>query len=197
MLVTPKARSNGPAFVAGWWAGIAIVGGAVLLLASGAGANDEGEPAGWVSWLLLALGLLLLLLAVRQWQTRPHPGETAETPKWMAAVDSFTPAKSAGMAALLSGLNPKNLLLVVAGAAAIGQTGISSGEQAVALIIFILIASLGVMVPVGLYFALGERSEAMLDGLKEWMTRHNAAIMAVLLVILGVKLIGNAISGLT
>jgi hypothetical protein len=197
MLVTPKASVNGPAFVAGWWAGIAIVGGAVLLLASGARAHDEGEPADWVSWLLLVLGFLLLLMAARQWQAKPRPGEAAETPKWMAAVDSFTPVKAAGLAALLSGLNPKNLLLVIAGAAAIGRTGISTGEQAVALIVFVLIASIGVMVPVGLYFALGERSKVMLDGLKEWMTRHNAAIMTVLLLILGVKLIGNAISGLS
>ncbi|MBM2823822.1 MAG: hypothetical protein HW413_2568, partial [Thermoleophilia bacterium] len=35
MLGTPQARANGPAFAAGWVAGLTIVGAIVLLLASG------------------------------------------------------------------------------------------------------------------------------------------------------------------
>ena len=31
MLITPRARSNGPAFVAGWVLGLAVVGGLVLI----------------------------------------------------------------------------------------------------------------------------------------------------------------------
>jgi Sap, sulfolipid-1-addressing protein len=54
-----------------------------------------------------------------------------------------------------------------------------------------------VAIPVGIYFALGERSARLLAGLKDWMTEHNAVIMAVLCLIIGVKLIGDAISGLT
>jgi hypothetical protein len=68
MLVTPAAKSNGPAFVIGWWPGVAVVGGIVLALASGAGAIDNAEPADWVSWLKLGLGLLFL--ALRQGQSR-------------------------------------------------------------------------------------------------------------------------------
>jgi hypothetical protein len=37
----------------------------------------------------------------------------------------------------------------------------------------------------------------ILDGIKNWMAAHNAAIMAVVLLVLGVKLIGDAISGLS
>ena len=197
MLVTERARVNGPAFVLGWWLGIAIVGGIVLAVSSGAEASDEGEPATWVSILELILAAGLLLLAVKQWTSRPARGEEAEAPAWMSTLDSFTPVKSGGTAALLSGVNPKNLLLVVAGATAIARTGISGGEQAIALVVFILIASLGVMTPVVLYFVLGTKSREMLDGLKDWLAGNNATIMAVLLLILGVKLLGDAISGLT
>ena len=34
-------------------------------------------------------------------------------------------------------------------------------------------------------------------GLKDWMGEHNAVIMSVLCLVIGVKLIGDAISGLT
>jgi threonine/homoserine/homoserine lactone efflux protein len=196
MLVTARGRVNGPAFLLGWWVGVAVVGAIVLALAKGPATTDEGEPATWVSWLELILGALLLLVALRQWRGRPHGEAEPEMPKWMKALDSFKPPKAAGAGALLSGLNPKNLLLSVAGATAIAQTGIPGGEQAVALIVFILIASLGVAAPIVIYFALGDRAGPLLDGLKSWLAHNNTVIMAVLLVIIGVRLIGDAISGL-
>jgi cytochrome c biogenesis protein CcdA len=81
--------------------------------------------------------------------------------------------------------------------AAIAQTGISTGEQTIALIVFTVIAAVGVATPVVIYFALGDRSAELLDRLKSWMTQNNGVIMAVLLLVIGVKLIGDAISGLS
>ena len=118
-------------------------------------------------------------------------------PRWMATIDKTTPLAAFGLAAALSGANPKNLLLAVAGGAAIAQTGIPGGQQAIAYLIFAVIATLGVAIPVGIYFALGERSAKLLAGLKDWMSEHNAVIMSVLCLIIGVKLIGDAIGGLT
>lgn len=44
--------------------------------------------------------------------------------RWMATIDDTKPVTALGLAAVLSGANPKNLLLAVAGAAAIAGTGI-------------------------------------------------------------------------
>jgi hypothetical protein len=197
MLVTTRARTNGPAFVAGWLAGLAIVGAIVLAVAGGADASDQGEPATWASVLELVLGVLLVLAAGRQWRRRPAPGVEPEPPKLLQAIDGFSPIKSLGAGALLSGLNPKNLMLSIAAAAAIAQTGIPSGEQVVAYAVFAVIGTLGVGVPVVLYFVLGERAQGMLGRLKTWMGVHNAAIMTVLLLVIGVKLIGSAIGALS
>jgi threonine/homoserine/homoserine lactone efflux protein len=196
MLGTPRARTNGPAFVLGWILGLSLVGAVVLLAASGAGATDNGEPATWVSILKLVLGALLVLVAVRQWRTRPRRDEDAAAPKWMQTIDEFRPGKAFGMAALLSGINPKNLLLTVGAASAIAQTGISGGEQAIALAVFVVVGTLGPGAPVAIYFAMGERAKDLLDGLKSWMSTHNAAIMAVLCLVIGAKLIGDGIAGL-
>ena len=115
----------------------------------------------------------------------------------MGALDAFTPVKAGGAALGLSALNPKNPLLMVAGMAAIAQTGIPAGEQAVALLVFTIIAAIGVATPVVIYFALGDRSAELLDRLKTRMAQNPAVIMAVLLLVIGVKLIGDAISGLS
>jgi threonine/homoserine/homoserine lactone efflux protein len=196
MLGTPRARANGPAFVLGWIAGLAVAGTVILLVSSGADASDEGDPADWVGVLKLVLGLLLLLVAGRTWQARPRGGAEAELPKWMQAIDTFTASKALGFGALLSGVNPKNLLLTVGAATAIAQTGVPAGEQAVALVVFIVVGTLGPGVPVAIYFAMGERAKRLLDELKEWMGAHNAAIMTVLCLVIGAKLIGDGLSGL-
>jgi hypothetical protein len=197
MLTSRRARVNGPLFVLGWLAGLAVIGAIVLSIAGPAGASSSGSPATWVSWLKVALGLLLLLVAVRQFRARPKDGAQAPLPKWMARIDDIRPLGACGIAALLSGVNPKNLLLAVGGAASIAQTGISGGQQAVAYLVFALVGTLGVGIPVGMYFALGPRADKLLGGLKDWMGEHNAVIMSVLCLVIGVKLIGDAISGLT
>jgi hypothetical protein len=197
ILVTGRGRVNGPWFLVGWLASLAAVGTVMLLIAGGIDATEHGAPATWVSLLLLVLGVLLLLVALKLWRDRPREGDPPKAPpKWMSALDRFTPLKAAGTGVLLGGLNPKNLLLIVAGAAVIAQTGISTGQQIGAFVIFVVIASLGIAIPVVLYFA-GDRSRRMLDELEDWMARNSAVIIAVVLVILGVKLIGDAISGIS
>lgn len=167
----------------------------MLAVAGPADASSHGKPATWVNVLKLVLGLLLLLVAVRQWHGRPRPGHEVEPPKWMGSIERFTPVKAVGAGAVLSGANPKNLLLAVGAAAAIAQTGIGSGDQAIAYVVFALIATVGVATPVVMFFALGDRSQRILAGLRDWMGQHNAVIMAVICLIIGAKLIGDAIGG--
>jgi hypothetical protein len=197
MLTTRRAKVNGPLFVLGWLAGLAVVGAIVLSVAGPAGASSSGSPATWVSWLKIALGVLLLLVAARQFRGRPRDGDHPSLPKWMAGIDDASPLAACGLAALLAGANPKNLLLAVGGAASIAQTGVSGGEQAIAYLVFALVGTLGVGIPVGIYFALGPRANKPLAALKDWMGEHNAVIMSVLCLVIGVKLIGDAIGGLS
>jgi threonine/homoserine/homoserine lactone efflux protein len=196
MLAGPRGRANGPAFLAGWVVGIAALGTIVLLVASSASASEHGGPATWVSIVKIILGLLLVLLAVRQWRGRPRGDASPELPKWMKTVDTFTPGRSVAMGATLSSVNPKNLLLVVGAATAIAQTGASTADQTVALIVFIVIATLGVGAPVAIYYLMGDRATKILADLHDWMARENATIMAVICLIIGAKLIGDAISAL-
>jgi threonine/homoserine/homoserine lactone efflux protein len=174
-----------------------VVGTVVLLAASGADASRSGQPADWVSILKLVLGLLLLAVALKQWRGRPRGEEEGQLPGWLKRVDAFTPTRSGAIGVALSAINPKNLLLTVGAAAAIAQTGASTGDQAVALAVFIVLGTLGVGVPVVISLALGERASRMLEELHDRLARENAAIMAVLCLVIAAKLIGDAITGLS
>jgi len=195
LLGSERGRAKGLAFVLAWAVGLAGVGAIVLLLGGVADASDDGGPATWVSVLLLGLGLLLIALAAKQWKGRPRAGDETPLPGWMRTIDEFDAAKAGGAGFALSALNPKNILLTVAAAAEIADVGLSAGEQVVVLVLFVLLASCGVLAPLVLSLALGDRSRGLLDGLRGWMTRHNAAIMAVLFLLIGAKLVGDAISG--
>src|SRR6185312_5895219 len=129
------------------------------------------------------------------WRGRPGAGDQPPTPGWMRTVGDFTPAKAAGAGFALTALNPKNVLLVVGAAAEIGGVGLPAGQEIAVLVVFVVIASAGVLAPLVVSLALGDRSRELLDGLRVWMARNNAVIMAVLLLLIGVKLIGDAVSG--
>jgi len=114
----------------------------------------------------------------------------------MGAIDTFGAPKAAGAGVVLAGANPKNLLLAIAAATTIAQTGIPGGEQAIAYAVFALIGTIGVAAPVAIYFAMGDRAGPILDNLKSWMARNNGVIMAVICLVIGAKLIGDAVAGL-
>ncbi len=192
MLFTPKARTNSVAFLLGWLLGLTVVG-SIVLIAGDVASDDSGEST--VSGVVkLVFGLLFLVLAVRSWRSRPKAGEDPEMPGWMAAIENFGAGKSAGIAALLSGLNPKNLALTVAGAATIAAAGLTTGEEIGAFAVFVAIGSVTVAAPVLVYLIMGERAQGGLNSLKEWLVANNNTVMAVLLVVLGAKLLGDAIT---
>lgn len=195
LLGPEQALAKGAAFALTWCLGLTAVGAAMLLVGGAADGSDGGEPATWLSLLLLALGLVVLLAAGKQWRGRPRAGEEAPTPGWMRTIGDFSTVKAAGAGVALSALNPKNVLLAVAAAAEIAAVGLPANQQLGVLLCFILIASVGVLAPVALAVALGERSRAPLDRIRSWMERNNAVVTAVLLLLIGAKLIGDAISG--
>ena len=239
MLGTPRARSNGPAFLAGWLLGLSVVGVVVLLVAKGAGADDDGGASSGVSWLKIVLGLVLIALAVRQWRRRPRGDEAGTLPKWMEAIDQFTAGRAAAMGVALSAVNPKNLLMTIGASVAIVQTGASTADKFVALAVFVVIGTMGVAlsavnpknllmavgaavaivqtgapaadrfvalavfvvigtlgvgVPLALFFVMGERAVRLLEATKTWLAANNDAVMAVVLLVIGAKLLGDGIS---
>jgi threonine/homoserine/homoserine lactone efflux protein len=196
VLGTPKARSNGPAFALGWVCGLVVVSVVVLLLASGASNPSSGSSTA-VNAIKLALGAVFLFMAAAQWQKRPREGEQATLPKWMQTLDAFTPAKSVGLGALLSAANPKNLALTIAAAGSIAQVGLDAGQSAVAVAVFVVLGSVTVAGPVVFYMMATKAAEGPLSEISRFMADHNAVIMGVVLLVLGAKLVGDGIAGLS
>ena len=197
VLATPRGRLNGLLFAAGWVLGLSALGGVVLAIVGPEGSSADSQPATWVGGLKIALGVLLVLFGARQWRRRPADASGAQLPKWMATIDRLTPLKVFGLAVALAALNVKNAPLTIAAGASIASAGLPVGQQIASLAIFVLIGSLGLLAPLGVFLVGGDRAKTTLGGWKDWAARHNVAVMAVLFFVLGLKLIGDGIGILT
>ena len=194
VLFSRRARANAAAFLGGWAIGVL----AVFLIASAAvdGATDDG-PSDTQGVVQLLLGLVFLVLAVRQWRSRPAPGTTPEPPAFLAKVETMGPAVALGLGLLLTAANPKNLALLVSAGAEVGDLGVDTGELVVVAVVFLLVTMVGVAAPVVITLAMGDRAQAILHGWQDWLARNNNTVMLVLFAVLAFKMLGSGIATLS
>ena len=74
MLRSPTAKGTSVGFLLGWVAGIVVAVVLFTLLASVIPQNDSDASKPVAGVIKLVLGVLLLLLALRQWRSRPKAG---------------------------------------------------------------------------------------------------------------------------
>ncbi|MGY4649333.1 putative tellurium resistance membrane protein TerC [Mycobacterium sp. URHB0021] len=93
-------------------------------------------------------------------------------------------------------VNPKVLFICAAAGLAIGSAGLGIAGAWTSEAFYVLVAASSVAVPVLAYAAAGERLDGPLARLKDWMERHNAALVAAILIVIGLVLLYKGIHGL-
>jgi cytochrome c biogenesis protein CcdA len=190
VLFTDRPRPTSMAYLVGWFTGLALGAGAFVLLAGVIELGDE--PPTWSSWARVGLGLALIALGVRKWFAR---ATTTDLPAWMSSIESLVPGRALVLSAVLALANPKILLLSAAAGTAIGSGTDDVAESVALLGLYCVIGSLGVAVPVLGFLLLGERALRPLQRGRDWLERHNAAVMAVVLVVIGAALAWKGLAG--
>lgn len=191
MLFTDKAVANSLSFLFGWLVGLLVAGGIVLALGLQASDGEESTTSGWIK---IVIGVLFLALAGKQWSSRPKGDEQPVMPGWMDGLAEFTALKALGLGFVLSALNPKNLGLTIAAMASVTAAGLSTGEEIGVLVVFVLIASLTVALPVVLNLVMGSKATGTLTQMKDWLIANNNTVMMVLFLVIGAKLLGDGIA---
>ncbi len=194
LLMSPRAKQAGLTFLIGWIVGILLTTSITTLLAGvipEPAGTDESQPV--IGAIQLLLGVLMVLLGVRQWRSRPANGEEAQLPAWMSKLDSMKVPAVAGLALALAAANPKNLLLAAAAGTVIGRGGMTVGGAAAVIVTFTIVAALSVLVPVVIAISAPKKAAAVLSSLRAWLGANNAVIMTVVFIILGAQVIGKGI----
>ena len=194
VLLSPTGESAGLAFLAGRVVGVAVVVGVFATISDLVERSDEASPLVAVARVLV--GVSLVVFAVWKWPGWPRAEREAKLPGWMSAIDGSSPGRAARMAFLLSVANPKELLLGVGAGITIGSVGLPVGPALVVAAAYTVVACVSVAVPVVAFVVAPDRVRHRLEKLRELLVRHNAAIMSVVLIVIGAALIGGGLSDL-
>ncbi|MGW1963845.1 GAP family protein [Streptomyces sp. NPDC001935] len=188
-------RRNGLLFAVGWITGLTIAATLVALLFGGADDPDSTSSA-IADWGRVVAGGALVVLGVRTWWRRPRGGEQADEPRWMASLEDATAGRALLLGALLSGANPKNLVLTASATTAIVEAGAHDVGLVAAVAVYVLIASCTVLGSVALQLAGGRRAASFLDTVREFMVTNSTVITVIVLLLLGANVLGDGLSGL-
>jgi hypothetical protein len=192
VLHTPQPKPAGLAFLAGWLVGLAALT-SIFVEVSNLLGGLGNKPPSWASWLRIGVGAALIVFGIYRWLTRKR---SAHSPKWMSSLTTITPARAVLTAAVLVVVNPKVLFICAAAGLAIGSSGVAGSEIWLAVAYFVAVAGSTVALPVLAYVVSGDRLDQPLARLKDWMELHHAALVAGILVIIGILVLYKGIHGL-
>ncbi len=193
VLLSPPGGSVGLAFLAGRVVGVAVVVGVFAAVSDVVQKSGDASPLASVVRILV--GVALLVLALWKWRGRPDDDE-ATLPAWMGSIERSSPGRAAVLAFVLSVANPKELLLGVGAGITIGGAGLPLGPTLGVAAAYTVLACVTVAAPVIAFIAAPERMRSRLESLRTMLVRNSAAIMSVLLLVIGALLIGGGLSGL-
>jgi len=183
LLMTPRALPNAYSFLLGWFIGLFLVGGLVLM---SPGLNEyTSGPTPVSGWIRIGLGSLFFLISIIISKNLPKKGQVTAPPRWMEKVDTYGPFQAMNVGLFLSILNLKNAAMVASGAVVIAAGGLSSVQEVILLLIFCFIASMGVLFPVAIYLLFRNVVEAVFAKMKVWLQRYSTLILMIVLIVFG------------
>lgn len=194
VLLANRPIRSGLSFVAGWSVALAIATGVVITLTDVVAEDGTEAARDGVDIVQLAVGVLFAVLAVRYWRKRPPPGGPPPRP---AIVDKIATLSAPALVLTGAGAalaNLKNLPLVVGAGSQIGGSALTSSQQLGAAVIFVIAASLTVLVPLLVVVAAGaQRSASTLTALEAWLITNLNTILVVLLTLLSTVMLGQGL----
>ncbi len=192
VLDTPRPRPTSVGFLGGWVLGLCAVT-ALFIAGSGGLGSMHKAPPEWASWLRVVLGSALIAFGVWRWVTR-H-GST-EAPRWMRSFSTLTPARAGITGAVLVVVRPEVLIMCLAAGVSIGTSDLGVAGRWISAAIFVAVAASSVAIPILGYLAAGDRLDDALARLKKWMQENHAALLAVILVLIGLMVFYKGIHSL-
>ena len=169
-----------------------IVFGFILQPASDAPAESGSSPV--VSTLLLVIGILMWITAIKQWTKDVDPD--APPPKWMAMFNTISAPKAFGLGALFVAIAAKQWVFTLGAIGVIADARLGSPLNIIAFLIYVICASLLMLIPIAVYAVSPAKSAKTLEAAGKWLEAHNRVIVIVISVIFGTFFLFKGISGL-
>ena len=178
---------KGAAFIFGWLLSLAVVVAGTVLVTGNKPPKPNTAPSLAALAVKIAIGAVLLVIALRRWRKMGQPKKPKKVPKWQTGIDNMSP-----WFAMVLGPLTQPWGLVAAGVATIMEAKLSSWKDYLALILFCLIST-------GVYLVMEicagfrpENCRVMLARLRSWIDGHTDQVIIIVSLVLGFWLIGKS-----
>ena len=183
LLTTERGRPKAIAFGLGWAFALAVIG-IAMLVADGQFSTPPGSTSSKASAVLdLALGLALAAYALRM-RAKARHGIAGDTPGWMKRLDTMRSITAFGLGAFL----PPYLV-----AAAIGneivRSGLTPTQRLVTVILYVVIGSMGILIPIMVTVVRPARSDAILASWRTWLEVNWQTVLSWMFLAVGAYLV--------
>jgi threonine/homoserine/homoserine lactone efflux protein len=191
LVVLPSQRGvrKAAAFVFGWLVSLAVVV-TISVVATG---NNPPKPETAPSLAALAgkiaLGVVLVVTAIRHRRGMRRPKKPKAPPKWQEHVDNMSPWFAMGLAPAL-----QPWVLIGAGAATVVEAKLSSWQSFLMLFLYCVLASASYMAMLIYAVFRPAQSQAFLARFRAWIDTHTDRAIVLGSLIVGLWLIANSIS---
>ena len=165
LLMSDRGLRNGFAYMVGYVGVYSLIGVSAILIGNAVAETSAGETGGFLPWLFIMMGILLLWLAQRNW--RKPRSENSENPRLFSLVDKITPPKAFAFGAVVTVINFKNLALV---------SNLPLPSKIIIVLLVALIFCTSVIAPVFIYILFPKRANKLLVWTKQTLETHSRPI---------------------
>jgi hypothetical protein len=165
-----------------------------FLLRPDADAPADEDPGVVLATLLLVLGTLMLVSALKSLLTDVDPD--AAPPKWMAMLDGTSPGRAFLMGLGMTAIAVKMWLFSMAVVGEITSAGLGTAAAVLVFVIYDLLAVSPAATVVLLSVVAPAWADRNLDRLSAWMAAHNRAITIAVSLVFGLLFFYKGYMGL-
>jgi hypothetical protein len=188
VLASKGGVRKGAAFILGWLLSLVTVVALTLVVTGNNPPKPSTSPALAALAAKIAIGVVLVLIAVRQWRRMGKPKKPKKVPKWQTGIDNMSPAFALALGPLVQPWG-----LIAAGVAVISGAKLTTFASSVALILFCVLSVI-TYVALEVYAAVRpEKTQAFLAATRTWIETHRDQVIIVVSLLLGFWLIGKSI----
>ena len=188
VLASKNGVSKAAFFISGWILSLAVVVAATLAATENRPPKPSTAPSTALLAVKLALGAVLLVVALRRWRKMGRPKKPKDPPKWQSGVDAMSRWFAFALGPLTQPWG-----LVAAGVATIMEAKLSSAQSYIAIFLFCVLSTATYLV-MEIYAAFRpERAQTILQGIRTWIDTHTDQVIVILSIALGLWLLGKSI----
>ena len=135
----------------------------------------------------LIFGLLLLILAVRNLFGEDDPD--TPPPKFMTILDELGPVKLFGLGIAICFMQPRFILLILAGASIITEATLPASENFIAILVLALLMVWVMFIPIIVFLVMGKRRDSAMKSMRVWLVSNQRVINVVVMFFFGILMI--------